>query len=170
MSSRTRLLPVLLLLLAGCAGSRVSRMHVDAPIHSVSTIALAPSGGLLADAIGVELFNRGITVIDTHATSQMLVRLNLSEVEIMRPQHLSSLRDEKIDAYLSARSAAGMDGRPQSASVRLNSTHTGQILAGVTWQNGWGGMHGSIADRLMRKDLNQAAQDIARELMKQLDG
>jgi hypothetical protein len=45
-------------LLAGCVSSRIS--HVSAaskPPHKVSTVAFAPGGGLLADAVGVELAN-----------------------------------------------------------------------------------------------------------------
>jgi hypothetical protein len=157
--------------LVACAGSRISTVSlgdgrkVD---HPVKTIAMAPSGGLFADAIAVELANRGFHVIDTAQTSQLLVRLNLNEVEVTQPQNLARLRDGGIDAYLSARAAAGYDGRPQSASVRVNSTYNGTIIAGLSWQNGWGGMAGSMADRTMRKDLVQAAIEIAEELTKRL--
>ena len=66
------------------------------------------------------------------------------------------------------RGAASYDGRPQSASVRVNSTYDGTIIAGLSWQNGWGGVAGSMADRTMRKDLTQAATEIAEELTKRL--
>ncbi len=64
--------------------------------------------------------------------------------------------------------AAGYDGQPQSASVRVNSTRNGKIIAGVSWQNGWGGMAGSIADRTMRQDLTEAAVEITDSLVEQL--
>ena len=105
---------------------------------------------------------------DTSQTSSLLIRLNLEEMEVVRPENLARLRTEGIDAYLVCRSAAGRDGLPQSASVRINSTHTGAILSGLSWQNGWGGQAGSIADRTMRKDLSEAASEIARELTARL--
>jgi hypothetical protein len=54
-------------------------------------------------------------------------------------------------------SSGGYDQQPQSASVRTVSTANGSMIAGVTWQNGFGGAEGSIADRVMRKGLSQAA-------------
>ncbi len=120
---------------------------------------------MLADAVGVELSNRGFTVIDSASTSQMLVRLNLNEVEISTPQGLTKLKDQGIDAFLTVR-AAGEGGQPQSASARVNSTHTGQVMAGISWQNAWGGMKGSIADRTMVKGLAEAAAEIADALTK----
>ena len=164
-------LSIFAILAWGCGTSKVStpaiQVHLDHPIH---TLALAPTGGLLADAIGVELFNRGFQVLDTTSTANLLIRLNLSEVEILNPVKLSLLKEQGIDAYLSVRSAAGRDGLPQSASARLNSTHTGKIVVGVSWQNGWGGQEGSIADRFMRKDLNEAAEEIAGVLAKRIRG
>ena len=138
------------------------------PDHAVETIALAPSGGLLADAIGVELFNHGLVVVDTAETSNLFARLNLHEAEVSQPRNLSVLRGEGIDAYLMVKSAAGYDGLPQSATARLTSTHNSKLLVGVTWQNGWGGMHGSIADRVMRQDLTGAAEKIAKEIIRRL--
>ena len=114
------------------------------------------------------IFNQGFSVYDTAQTSSLLVRLGISEVEVTLPQHLDALRSEGIDAYISARSASGDDGLPQSASVRINSTHTGAIIAGISWQNGWGGQSGSMADRTMRKDLTEAAEEIAEEIAKRL--
>jgi hypothetical protein len=122
----------------------------------------------LADAIGVELANRGYTVIDTQETSALLVRFNASELEILSPRSLSGLRDQGIDGVLAVKAAFSRDDRPQSASVRLNSTYTSQVLAGVSWQNGWGGGSGSIADRVMRKDIADAAREIVDSLVQRL--
>jgi hypothetical protein len=116
----------------GCASSQISSIPISAkPTHKVQAIAMAPGGGLLADAVAVELANRGLTVIDPSLTSNLLVRLNLTEIEVARPEGLAKHRDHGIDAYLVVRSAAGADGRPESASARMNSTYTGQVLAGV---------------------------------------
>ncbi len=76
--------------------------------HSVSVIALAPGGGMLTDAVGVELANRGFTIIDPSSTSNMMVRLNLNEVEISRPEGLAKLKDQGIDAFLIVRAAGGL--------------------------------------------------------------
>jgi hypothetical protein len=130
----------------------------------VKVIAFAPGGGVLADAIGVELANRGFTVIDSSSTSNLMMRLNLDEIEIATPQGLNKLRERGVDAVLVVRSAGGKDDNPQSASARMNSTQNGQVLAGVTWQNGFGGQAGSVADRVMRKGLTEAAAEIANAL------
>jgi hypothetical protein len=129
---------------------------------------MAPGGGLLAEAVAVELSNRGYTVVDSASTTRMMVRLNLNEVDIAQPVGLAKLKEQGIDAVLSVRAAGGYDEQPQSASARLNSTATGQVLAGITWQNGWGGQAGSVADRVMRKGLAQAAKELTDGLTKSL--
>lgn len=156
-------------LVAGCATSKVSAVPVKTKIvHEVRAIALTPGGGLLADAVGVELANRGYTVVDPAQFTNLMVRLNLNELEVAQPAGLQKLKDAGLDAYLSVKAAAGYDDQPQSASARLVSTHTGQLLAGVSWQNGWGGVKGSMADRTMRKGLAKAAEQITDSLVKSL--
>jgi hypothetical protein len=125
---------------------------------------MAPSGGIFADAIAVSLFNHGFQVIDTSEMSNLMVRLNLNEVELMQPQSLSAVRDAGIDVILSVKTVGGYDGKPQSASVRLNSTKNGEIVTGLSWQNGWGGTPGSWADRAQRKDIADAADEIAKRI------
>lgn len=151
------------MLIISCSGSQVSSVTGSLPRNV--KIALAPSGGVLADAIGVELFNRGFTVFDTNQVSNLLVRLNMTEIELADPNNLSLLKDQGIDAVLNVKSTVAYDGKPQSASVRINSTSTGEILAGLSWQNGWGGQAGSIADRSMRKDIAEAAKEIVDNLL-----
>ena len=97
-----------------------------------------------------------------------MVRLNMNEVEVQRPENLSKFRAQGIDAFLSVRASGSYDGQPQGASARVVSTDNGRLLAGVTWQNAWGGMAGSIADRTMRKGLNEAAVEIANALINSL--
>ena len=153
--------------LSGCVGSQISTLSAQVT-HPVGTIALMPGGGLFADAIGVEIAARGFLIIDTATTSNLLVRLNLDEVEVIQPQGLSKLREKGIDAILFSRSASGYDSRPQSASTRLTSTHTGQILAGIVWQNARAGAIGSAADGIVRKGLAQAATEVANALMQSI--
>jgi hypothetical protein len=92
------------------------------------------------------------------------MRIGLDEAEVMLPRGLEALATEGIDAILVVRSEAGYDRLPQSATARLTSTTDGRLLSGVTWQNGWGGQAGSMADRQMRKDLHEAANEIAQAL------
>jgi len=153
-------------LFIACGGSQVSQSIGFIPRQMV--IALAPSGGVLADAIGIELFNRGFTVVDTQQFSNFMVRHNMTELEFSQPQNLKIIKEEGINAILMVKSVAGYDQKPQSATARLNSTDDwGKIIAGVSWKNGWGGRAGSIADRSMRKDIPGAAKQIVQELLKQ---
>lgn len=98
----------------------------------------------------------------------MLVRWDMSEIEVSMPQGLTRLQEEGIDAYLTVKAAGSYDEQPQSASARATSTHTGRVIAGISRQNGWGGQAGSIADRTMRKGLAEAAQEIATALSQAL--
>ena len=63
------LLLVVPFLLNACATARIAQSprgsYAGPPIL---TIAFAPGGGALADAIGVELFNDGINVVDSNQT------------------------------------------------------------------------------------------------------
>lgn len=150
------------ILLSSCASSRVSTAPVGTNSkHPVQSIAMAPEGGLLAEAVGIELANLGYTLFDSASTSRLLVRLNLDEFEVATPQGISKLAEKGIDAYLTVKTAGGYDDQVQSASARATSTHNGKIIAGVSWQNGWGGAAGSPVDRMMRKGLAQTAKEIA---------
>lgn len=150
---------LLIFLLASCASSKMAQ--VVGLVPPGLRIALAPSGGVMADAIGIELFNRGWTVIDTAQMSNMMLRYNMTEIELSKPENLQILKDQGIDGVLVVRSVVGYDGRPQSAVARINSTKSwGEIIAGVSWENGWGGQAGSIMDRSKRKDITGAAREI----------
>jgi hypothetical protein len=151
-----------------CGLSQTGHVGGSVPVKPVRTIAIMPGGGLLADAVAVELGARGFTIIDPGQTSSMMVRLNLNEVELSSPKGLGKLKEQGIDATLVVKAAGGYDQQPQSASARMVSTENGSMIAGVTWQNGFGGAEGSVADRVMRKGLSQAASDIASELVSRL--
>lgn len=151
-------------LVTACASSKISSHPVSGQQHAVKVIAFAPGGGMLSEAVGVELSNMGFVIVDASSTSSLLVRMNLNEMQINRPESLARFRNQGIDAILVVRAAGGYDQQPQSASARMSSTQTGQILAGVTWQNGFGGVAGSPADRIMRKGLGDAASEIAAAL------
>lgn len=157
------------MLLTACAASKISSLPVSSvPANPINAIAMAPDGGVLADAVAVDLSNRGYTVIDSATTSKLMVRLNLNEIEISTPTGLAKLRTQGIDALLSVKAVGGYDQQPQSASARVTSTYTGKVIAGVTWQNGWGGQAGSMADRTMRKGLSECAAEITEALARGL--
>jgi len=134
-------------------------------IHS---IAMNPSGGLLGDAIAMNLAARGYNVYDTQQSSSLFTRLNMNELEVSSEQDFDRLKKQGVDAYLFIRSSCGPDGMPENATVRLNRTRDGKLLVGITWSNGWGGQQGSMADRTMRKNLAETADEITKGLIKGL--
>lgn len=157
------------LIAAGCASSQVSvSQNTAVRITPVSSIAIAPGSGVFGDAIAVELFNLGLNVVDANEAATLIGRVGLTEFEMTSTEGRTALRDAGIEAVLSARAVDAADGTPESASVRVTATDSGAIIAGVTWQNGWGGQRGSIADRTMRKNLSEAAREISAALFEQI--
>jgi thiazole synthase ThiGH ThiG subunit len=130
-------------------------------LSSIERVALMPSGGPLADAIGINLLSYSIDVIDTSTTTGILARLNLNEFEINNPQNIRLLSEQGIDTILIVKTVAGYDGRPNSATARLVDTKSGRLLIGATWENGKGGAKGSAADGMMRQNINSAAQTLS---------
>ena len=164
-----RSIGILVVALCGCAGSKITPIATArAPVSPISTIAFAPSGGVLADAVGLSLLNYDVRVFDTQQTSNLLIRFNLDEEEIMEPQNLATIAERGIDAILFVRTVAGYDDKPQSASIRLVHTSDGLLVGGLAWQNGKGGVAGSPLDRAQRKDIVDAAEEIARALAEQM--
>jgi len=156
----------IIFLLSGCASAKLNISVPPGGAESIQTIALAPNGGVLADAMGLELMKHGFEVYDTSQVSSMLIRMNLNEIEIMDPQNLQKLKNQGVDCLLQVRTVAGYDGRPQSVTIKMVSASTGKILAGATWQNGRAGAQGSPADQDARSDVASAAQQIAEGIAK----
>ena len=151
--------------IVGCAGPKVNVvLNQTTTGEPIRTVALMPGGGVMADAIGIELLNYNLNVIDTTQVTNFMVRENLNEIEITQPKNLSRLTADGIDAVILVKSTAGYDGKPQSASVRIVRTTNGQLVAGANWQNGHGGQEGSMADRDMRVDVAAAAKQIAKAI------
>ena len=150
------------LLLIGCATPSVSvNTSNQANLSSVERVALMPSGGPLADAIGINLLSYSLDIVDTSTTTGILARLNLNEFEINNPQNVRLLAEQGIDTILIVKTVAGYDGRPNSATARLVDTKSGRLLVGATWANGKGGAMGSPADGMMRQNINSAGQTLA---------
>lgn len=157
-------------LVAGCAaGSKMSVVQSSQlPARPIARLAIAPGSGALGDAIGLELVNRGLTVIDANEASAIVGKAGLEEFEVTTAEGFAALQERGVDAILVAESVDARDGTPESASVRVTYVATGEFIAGITWHNALGGMGASIADRTMRKNLSQAAADIAKELSRRL--
>ena len=155
--------------LVACAGSRVTETtRTEYRGVGIRSVAIAPGGGPITDAIGVELFNLGINVVDAEQTMSILGRVGLTEFQITTKESFQALRNAGADAVLVVKSVMANDGTPESAVARLTLTSTSELVAGITWQNGWGGQRGSIADRIMRQNLAEAATQIAKELVKRM--
>ena len=148
-----RLLVVLSLLwlFYGCAVSRVMPVghfpSIDLPLK---TIALAPSGGIFADIIGIELAGRGYTIVDTGATLAFLTLMQKNPHDLFSPEIMAKLKQHGIDAVLVVQKTDGKDGLPQTAQLRLHSTAPVADMGGVDWHNSW-----------IRRGTLESAQEIA---------
>jgi hypothetical protein len=153
----------ILVLAAGCAVQSVAVSRpASSPIKSVRKIALMPGGGVLAEAVGIQLMASGFDIFDMTSQTATSGRVNDTEIEVTSPSNLKSLAAEYgVDGVLIVKTISGYDDKPNSAVARVLDTRTGSILAGVTWQNGKGGAKGSPADSLMRADVQSAAKKIA---------
>lgn len=160
---------LVLLPLISCAGTKVSTTQARAYTGpAIRVIALSPGCGVLCEAIGVELFNLGYQIVEPAETGRVVGRESAVEFEVASGEGLQALRARGVQALLVVKSVAGYDGMPQSATVRITSTADGTMLAAMSWQNAWGGMTGSPADRMMRKGLSEAAREIVKSLRKLL--
>ena len=135
-----------ILFLAGCASqSPATARHDQFPMarapYSVKAIAILPDGGVLAEAIGVELASRGFTIftatstmsmvtgVDWKAVSQVYIpgRTNPGEVENLTNQ----LHAQGIDAFLVLKANDLAPRRWQqyaywqTADTHLYNTHPG---------------------------------------------
>jgi hypothetical protein len=110
------------------------------------------SGDPLANAIGIELFNQGFRTFEVPATQELT------------PKALQSLALRGVDGVLVVRSTRGYP-IPESASVRLVSTQTGENVAAFTWSDSAPGVPGSPADPMVRKKLTDVAQELVRTLL-----
>ena len=157
------------LCVCGCGRPRMFYAQPKTPPgHPIKTIALFPNDDLMAKAIGSELSSIGYDIVGSGAVSDLMARSRLDESRILLPENLQILKDKGIDAYLFVTTSGGRDGFLQKATVRVNSTHNGELVSGVVWQNAWAGQEESVADRIIRKNIPQAAEQIAKRLAKEL--
>jgi hypothetical protein len=167
-----------LLVIAGCAGSKsVETKASDYVAHSVRTLAIAPSddlfikdSGQLADMIGAGLTIQGYSVVDEKATIALLAKYNISSVDVLAPQALAALAKEGVDAVMSVTSKSADIGGPTMRYVKatVTSVRTSKEIGQIDWTNSWGGMPGSPADHMARKNPAAAAKEIVAALVKLL--
>jgi hypothetical protein len=141
-----------------CASAKIS--DATGLLPESFKIAISPRSGALADAIGIELFKRGYLIVDSKQLASLLAQIKLNENDVSKPQNLSLLKKNGIDAIVNVKATIRSNGFPKSASVSINDTTSWEKLAGVNWKTGWGGMPGSPMDRSMRADMGEAATQI----------
>ena len=157
----------LFVLLSGCASPTIRTSYLEGKWdYPIRTIAIAPTGGILAEAIGIELLNYDYKIVDIAQTTNLMMRLNLEEVELSQPQNMSLLAEENIDALLLVKSVAGYDDNIQSATAKLILTRNNKAVVGIIWENASAGQQGSLADRDVRVGLSYTATQIVRALIK----
>lgn len=154
-------------LLGACASSTVVSLPVQqGSRRQIRRVAIAAQSGAVGDALGLELASRGIDVMDAATTEAALKEVGAGAPTTLGA--MAALRAQGVDAVVAVTAVLGYDGSAQSATVRVSSTHTGSVVGGVSWQNGWGGMPGSMADRTVRRGLVATARELADALLPQL--
>jgi hypothetical protein len=146
------------MLASACAAARHTPVgHVEPLDRPITTIALAPQGGLFGDLVGFELAQRGCTVIDTGSTLALLVLMQQSAAALEEPEVMQALARRGIHAVLTIETVEGEDHAPDAVQARVRTTSPVAALGGVDWQNRWG-----------RRSPVMAAYEIAAGLATQL--
>src|SRR5438093_434081 len=87
------------LLATACSGSKMTvPKDPGALSRAVGRLAIAPGSGVLGEAISMELFARGITVVDAQEATAIVGRAGLGEFEVTSTKGFAVLRDKGIDA------------------------------------------------------------------------
>ena len=122
----------------------------DQPSTPITTIYVGGSGGILAEAIGLEIAHYGFAVV-----SEAIPRNGVAP-------------DEGIGVLDIEWTAALHDGNPNTVIAKVTAPGSGVMLAGVSWTNARAGAAGSPADVMVRKTTVTAAQEIAAGLVHQI--
>ncbi len=117
---RRLLIAVFLITVASCASKRPAPVSaVPPPIKSIAVVG----GDLLANAVSGELFDQGFRTFEVPATQDIT------------PRGLWPLVSRDVDAVLVVKSKRGDDLQPDSSSVQLLRTKTGETVAAFSWMN-----------------------------------
>jgi hypothetical protein len=140
--------------LQGCTAS----IDVDTqkPNHPVRTIGLDFGSGVIGERIGKLLGEHGYNVVSQEAMLKMVRnQLGINSIDPSRVDQLTKLKTQNIDAYLTCRSTFRpveftwkARGQPTPDRVELNlfSSHSGQKIVAISWQNGHQWFESSISD------------------------
>ena len=159
-------LPAIILMAAGCAGTRITEMiHAPRSGSPIQSIAIDPRGGIMGEEIAMHLTSGNLRVLDSDHTTQLARRSGIDEHHLNSPAGLEALRNGGAEALLIIKTMIGWDGKPQVVTVKLIDTMTAEVITGFSWENGWGGDFGSVADRAMRRSVPEAARQISTSLL-----
>lgn len=132
-----------LLVLVSCASRRGPvGPPVPPPIKSIAVV----TGDAFTRAVGAELYNQGFKTFELPVTQDMSMAA------------LQALGQRGVDAVLIVKSTKGLDSFPDSASLSLLRTRTGQAAANFNWSNSPGGMP--------RKNMTESARDLVQTLLR----
>jgi hypothetical protein len=164
-----KIFPILFLLAVvilfqGCSmGPKVSSTFRTVTELPKGKLAIAPTSGVLGDAIGVELFQRGYDVMSATQINALYRRLHFDIWQGLTRANLSELHKSGIGMLLIVRAGTSYGILPQSAVVQVLDARDGETLAAVNWDSGddW-----SISN----PGIVAAAKQIANELDRGLRG
>ncbi|MDE0001213.1 MAG: hypothetical protein OXQ29_00780 [Rhodospirillaceae bacterium] len=122
----------------------------DQPSTPITTIHVGGTGGILAEAIGLEMVHYGFAVVS----------------EAIHTDGVAP--DEGIGVLDIEWTFALHDGNPNTVIAIVTAPGSGVMLAGVSWTNARAGAAGSPADVMVRKTTMTAAQEIAAGLVRQI--
>jgi hypothetical protein len=105
--------------------------------------------------MGIELYNQGFRTFEVPATQELT------------PKALQSVASGGVDGILVVTTTGRKyDVLPESASVRLVRTRTGETVAAFTWTNSVSSVPGTPADQTVRKKLTDVARELVQTLLK----
>ncbi len=161
MKLRLSLFCMLAVFLVGCASSKAvvvpGANQTATPVERIAVL----SDSVLADSVSINLSALGFFVAPAIPGTDAMTPSN--------PSQRDALMQAGFDGLLVVKSSNDGEGRPQTANALVYSMETGQLITGVSWQNGHGfGIRGSVTNQAMKVNQHEAAVQIARELAKAL--
>ncbi len=161
----TALLLATSLLITGCASGPAGQAK---KLHALQSIAIAPPYDSLAAAIGTELSNHQFRLTWQASTNDLLTELNIDPSQVTTPEALNKLQSRGIDALMTVSTTIAWDNKPKNAWVRLFDTRTGNRVINHHWRNGRDGQAVSDIVKVVRLDELEAAREISRSLLQNL--
>lgn len=130
----------IIITVASCASRRAAPVSaVPPPIKSIAVVG----GDLLANAVSGELFDQGFRTFEVPATQDVT------------PKGLWPLVSRDVDAVLVVKSKKGNDLQPDTTSVQLLRTKTGETVTAFSWTNSE-----------PRRQIRDAAREVVATVMK----